>query len=304
MTTNNPFDHTLRALESTKAEARERGLQELNRLADSGHGGALAKLAHFAAAGVNQKPDWDRAIEYLRAAARAGWSQALQELQVLSGTTGPTAVAAPVDIRALVAPRPTEIVSDSPRMRVSPGFLSPAECAWLIARGGGRLERAEVYDVSREGPVVVEDRSNSGAAFRARDIDVVLIFIRARIAHTLGLPQHCFEPTQILHYALGEQFAPHVDYLDSDRPGTADDVAKRGQRVATFLVYLNEDYDGGETAFPRLNLAFKGKTGDALAFANVDTNLRPDPRTLHAGTPPTRGEKWLLSQWIRSQSAV
>jgi hypothetical protein len=25
----------------------------------------------------------------------------------------------------------------------------------------------------------------------------------------------------------------------------------------------------------------------------------PDPDTLHIGTAPTRGEKWLLPQWIR-----
>jgi hypothetical protein len=25
-------------------------------------------------------------------------------------------------------------------------------------------------------------------------------------------------------------------------------------------------------------------------------------RTLHEGLPPTRGEKWLLSQWMREKS--
>jgi hypothetical protein len=25
----------------------------------------------------------------------------------------------------------------------------------------------------------------------------------------------------------------------------------------------------------------------------------PDVKTLHAGLAPTRGEKWLLSQWMR-----
>jgi hypothetical protein len=161
-----------------------------------------------------------------------------------------------------------------------------------------------VYDVSREGSMVVDDRSNSGAAFRALDIDVPLVFIHARIAHTLGLPQACFEPTQVLHYAAGQRFAPHFDFLHSAEPGHAADLAKRGQRVATFLVYLNEDYQQGETDFPRLNFRFKGRTGDALAFANVDPSLQPDPRTLHAGLPPANGEKWLMSQWIRSQPVL
>jgi hypothetical protein len=40
-----------------------------------------------------------------------------------------------------------------------------------------------------------------------------------------------------------------------------------------------------------------------LLFANVDAATRaPDPLTLHAGLPPTRGEKWIFSQWIRDRS--
>jgi len=78
-------------------------------------------------------------------------------------------------------------------------------------------------------------------------------------------------------------------------------LQRGGQRVATFLVYLNDGYEGGETSFPRLDYRFKGATGDALVFANVEPNGAPDPRTMHAGTPTTRGEKWLLSQWIRDR---
>ena len=34
---------------------------------------------------------------------------------------------------------------------------------------------------------------------------------------------------------------------------------------------------------------------------NVDAEGTPDPRTLHAGLPPTAGEKWVLSQWVRTR---
>jgi hypothetical protein len=69
----------------------------------------------------------------------------------------------------------------------------------------------------------------------------------------------------------------------------------------TFLIYLNSEFEGGETDFPVLALAYKGATGDALYFGNVDSAGVPDPRTLHAGLPPTRGEKWLFSQWVRDR---
>ncbi len=72
-----------------------------------------------------------------------------------------------------------------------------------------------------------------------------------------------------------------------------------GQRVVTFLVYLNDDFDGAQTAFLDLKWRYRGAKGDAILFRNVDGTGAPDPTTLHAGRAPTRGEKWLLSQWIR-----
>jgi hypothetical protein len=49
-------------------------------------------------------------------------------------------------------------------------------------------------------------------------------------------------------------------------------------------------------------LRHRARRGDALMFANVDLAGNPDRRTLHAGLPPTRGEKWVLSQWIRDRT--
>ena len=109
------------------------------------------------------------------------------------------------------------------------------------------------------------------------------------------------ELPSVLHYAPGEQYAPHHDFCDVSLPGPAKDVADHGQRVLTFLIYLNEDYEGGETDFPQLNWRFKGRKGDAVFWWSVDENGAPDPRTLHAGLPPTSGEKWLFSQWMRDK---
>jgi hypothetical protein len=69
----------------------------------------------------------------------------------------------------------------------------------------------------------------------------------------------------------------------------------------TFLVYLNEGFEGGETDFPAAPYRFKGSTGDAVLFVNVDVRGQPDFKTKHAGLPPTSGEKWLLSQWVRDR---
>jgi hypothetical protein len=132
-------------------------------------------------------------------------------------------------------------------------------------------------------------------------MDVVVEILRARISAATRLPVPIFEPTQVLHYAVGERFKPHHDFLDINVPGFADHIRRFGQRIATVLVYLNGDYQGGETVFPKIGLSYRGRTGDALFFTNVDRSGHGDPLTMHAGTPPTSGEKWVFSQWIRDR---
>lgn len=86
-----------------------------------------------------------------------------------------------------------------------------------------------------------------------------------------------------------------------DHLARAAELAPRGQRAATFLIYLNEAYEGGATQFPRLDWQYRGGRGDALLFSNVDAAGAPDYNTVHAGMPATSGEKWVLSQWIRTR---
>ena len=104
------------------------------------------------------------------------------------------------------------------------------------------------------------------------------------------LTQVAFEPPQVMRYGVGEEFVPHFDFMDEKSPGFRDEIASQGQRIAAFLIYLNEEFEGGETEFPELGLRHRGGRGDALVFRNLDAAGQPDRRTLHAGLAPTAGE--------------
>jgi hypothetical protein len=84
-------------------------------------------------------------------------------------------------------------------------------------------------------------------------------------------------------------------------PNYAQEIADNGQRVITFLIYLNDDYEGGETAFPEMGISHKGKTGEGLYFVNSLPDGSADIRTLHAGKPPTSNQKWIVSQFVRNR---
>lgn len=70
-------------------------------------------------------------------------------------------------------------------------------------------------------------------------------------------------------------------------------------RLSTTIIYLNEDYMGGETAFIGPRLKISGSTGDLLYFRNVTEAGEIDDAALHAGLAVTEGEKWVWVQWER-----
>lgn len=273
---------------------------------DAGSAEAARLLATLEAMGAARPQSWDRALDYLALAADRGSEPARAQLVLLAraepGETDWQGLRARVDIAALTAPPPRHPVSERPRIRVIENFASAAECDWVARIPRGRLNPAWVWD-----PVTGENRpdpsrTNEGLDLGPAEMDLVVQTLRARIAAVSNLPLPVFEPAQIMHYSVGQEFLPHHDYLDPGQAGDRAQIARLGQRIATFLLYLNDDYEGGETEFLRTGFRYRGRKGDALLFANVDAARAPDPLTIHAGRAPTRGEKWILSQWIRDRS--
>jgi TPR repeat protein len=274
----------------------------LQKAAVEGEAEAAAQLSACAAWGAGLSRDIDAALDYLHRAATLGWSPAQLELQVLArgGGSDWTALRGAVDVVALTAARPVRVMSGQPHIEVIDGFCSPEECAWLIDRARPHLQRALVYRGSATAQAA-DNRTNTETAFTIFRADVVLNLIRERMAAIAHTSTAFFEVTKLLHYEPGEQFGLHADFLQVNTPELVREVELRGQRAATFLTYLNEDYEGGETDFPRIGFRHKGGRGDALLFSNVDAVGAPDYSTVHSGLPTVTGEKWLLSQWIRSK---
>jgi prolyl 4-hydroxylase len=208
-----------------------------------------------------------------------------------------------IDVRGWTAPPPARLVFESPRVQCIDGFVPATICDWLIASGEPRLRKAKVHD-PRTGQHTenASVRNNSVVSYNLTQYDMIMVMLRARVAALAGVTTDDLEPPMLLQYEPGQQFAAHYDYLDPSIPALARDVAENGQRVGTFLLYLNDDYSGGETDFPELDWRFKGRKGDALLFWSAGPDGALDRRTRHAGLAPVSGQKWLLSQWIRRRA--
>jgi prolyl 4-hydroxylase len=291
----------------------QRGAGLIAAAAQQGDAEGAALAAVLIGMSAQSLDDWTKALEYLQQAAEGGWAPAQQQLAVLghAGLAEEGRASNPppdlwgrlrrsVDVAAWFQLPPLQQALDAPRIELRDAFLSPRICAWLIARARGGLERSRVFAASGEA-TVDSSRNNSAFEFDVLSADVVLLLTRARIAKATGFRPQSLEQTNVLHYATGQEFRRHYDFLDPALPGHAPDLQKFGQRVATFLIYLNEDYSGAATEFGLLDKQYRCPTGGALYFHNVDSATAPDRRTLHAGLPPSAGEKWLLSQWIRGR---
>jgi prolyl 4-hydroxylase len=279
-----------------------KSIATLREAAARGGGEAAALLSVCAAWGVAQARNVDDALDHLARAAELGWAPALRELQLLARDSGSDAgvLRRKVDVASWRSAPAARVVFEKPRIVVVEGFANADECQWLIGRAGSGLVRAKVYRSSPT-PQVAETRTNREMSLTIFNADVVLSLIRDRIAAVSGAPVTHFEIAKLLHYSPGEQFALHADFIEAKTPELAHELAARGQRAATFLIYLNDGYEGGATQFPRIDWQYRGGRGDALLFHNVDASGAPDYDTVHAGTPPTSGEKWVLSQWVRTR---
>jgi prolyl 4-hydroxylase len=279
---------------------------------------AAHNSAMYAAQGIGAPPDWAAALDWLQKSAQLGHTLARRELAAFAGDwtraremVGDQSLPQrnwedlrrSIDLTRWLTPPPPRILSASPRIATVEAMAAPELCDWLIERARNRLGPAEVYDHETGRQRIESVRTNSACYFPWEDSDLLFLALRTRMAVAAELPLSALETTAILHYTVGQEFLPHFDFLDVNKPGHAKDIAERGQRVLTFLISLNDDYDGGETEFPVLGKRWKGHKGSALFFWNVDTDGTVDTRTRHAGLPPARGEKWLLSQWMRARPA-
>jgi len=246
----------------------------------------LTKQAARTAYGWGRAKDWPAAIRLLGEAAAAGEPDADRQFALITQ----------MELDALLTPPKVEPQSNLIRVGICRGFAPPGFSEWLIEKAAPRLVDASVHGEADE-----RTRTARDAAFGPRERDLVLAVLQERAARVMQVPVEWHEPPNVISYEAGQEFKLHVDFIDPRVPEFREELEQLGQRTATFVTYLNDNFEGAETHFPHANLKLRGGIGDAVLFLNVLADGEPDHGTAHFAPAPTRGRKWVLSQWIRSQ---
>lgn len=177
---------------------------------------------------------------------------------------------------------------EEPLVVVLGSVLDDEECDKLIDISKGRLQRSKI-----SAEKVVSDIRTSSGAFLTDVNDEIISKVEKRVASIVGIPVEHAEGLHILNYKPGQEYKEHFDYFAETSPSASNN------RICTFVLYLNDVEDGGETYFPKLGLKVYPKKGMAVYFEYFYNDKTLNELTLHASTPVITGEKWVATLWFR-----
>ncbi|MEA3038597.1 MAG: prolyl 4-hydroxylase [Sphingomonadales bacterium] len=257
-----------------------RGRELIRRAAAAGHKVAAIALTNLLGNGVAGPRDWPAALARMRREAAADPERA-RSLALL----GSMDLTEEGDPKVLPAAR---TLSESPAVSLYSGAFTDEECRFLVDIATPALSPSLVGDGAGQ-EVRREVRTSDDMTIAWMMEDPAVHALNRRLAALSATRPEQAEALLVLRYRPGQEYRPHVDW----------DGGENG-RVATALIYLNDDYEGGETLFVKTGLKVKGNKGDVLVFRSATDDGAFDPLSEHAGLPVLAGTKFLASRWIHA----
>jgi len=186
------------------------------------------------------------------------------------------------------------------------GFLSPEECDEIRRLGEKKgFTRSQLEDGKEDDAV-----RTSETCWIHPETEMIVDRIYKRIRELPEVKMMnddvFMEALQVVRYGQGNYYKSHYDQCHDKVSYCIDQIKEfTGPRKWTLLLYLNDDYDGGETEFVALDRRVKGRKGDALLFHSLtNDDTRVHPLSLHQGVPVRHGQKYIANVWIRKKQII
>ena len=176
------------------------------------------------------------------------------------------------------------------------GFLNDDECTLLIKKIKSKLRPSTIATSG-----IYDDSFRTSSTCDLGNLDDLFMQeIDRRLCNFIGIDSSFGEIVQGQHYLENQEFKAHTDYFEGTQLLEHD--GGRGQRTYTFMIYLNDVIEGGETEFPKLNKSFIPKKGSALIWNNLNEDGSLNSNTIHQAHPVLKGEKTVITKWFRQAS--
>lgn len=177
-------------------------------------------------------------------------------------------------------------------------LLTPEHCRQIISASVDKLVDSQVIGGNHR------NIRNSRQHWIGKN-DPLVKPLFEEIARSFGIPFENAEDLQVVRYQPNQYYNEHHDSCCENNDKCIAFANRGGQRILTVLIYLNNEFDEGNTYFKNLNLKVKPATGDAIVFYPLAKNSNKcHPYALHAGMPVTGGEKWIANLWFRENKFI
>lgn len=101
------------------------------------------------------------------------------------------------------------------------------------------------------------------------------------------------EPPQFLRYDVGDHYDKHND----SESYVKNKLKRVSNRDISLLLYLNDNYEGGELEFTKLQLTIRPKKGMLIAFPSYEDFE-------HKVHPVTKGTRYTIVSWIETEKRI
>ncbi|XP_066966239.1 prolyl 4-hydroxylase subunit alpha-2-like isoform X3 [Macrobrachium rosenbergii] len=207
----------------------------------------------------------------------------------------------------LLMPAMVEEHSLNPKIVTFYKVLSHKQINKITDTARPMLEQAQIKSSDDIGPDESFKVRSSYTAWVREERLPMLKKLRMKIEALTGMSAdentNAAEILQVNLYAAGGYYLPHLDAFSllSEQQDNVDVPAEfyGGDRIGTFMFYMNDVEAGGHTAFPRIGVGVKPSAGSAVFWSNLLPDGFEDTRTMHGACPVLKGIKWVSNKWIR-----
>ena len=177
-------------------------------------------------------------------------------------------------------------------------FLSKEECKKAIEYMDTELHPSAVSN--EEDRLMISEYRTSMTCNFSPHLTPLGADLTIKIGNYMNLDPFLGESIQGQKYEEGEFYKAHWDYYHPLSAEYHTYCQWMGQRTWTFMIYLNDVEEGGETYFKFLNLKVKPEPGLAIFWNNLYSFGWPNFKTMHEALPPIKGKKYILTKWYRA----
>ena len=179
-------------------------------------------------------------------------------------------------------------------IKILDNILSQTECESLIER-----YTKDLQTLSTLGTKIDSYRTADGTWIYTDD--ELSLKIQKIVSDDCGIPIENQEKIHIVKYEKGGEYKDHHDFFHPNTDYYESTIGNSGQRMYSYLFYLNDNFTGGETNFPTKKIKVTPRIGRMLVWKNVNDDGSLDFESLHSGLPVESGIKYIAIIWVREK---